>query len=416
MSRHGTNEDNERYTVAECAPVYEPQPAAKSRESGHNEMVPVYQEDPLRSFGVALGSADNNRRFSQASAPPRYSEDGEELPPIDEVEEEESCWSGRCCCKSILHLFISLPIMLTIYVAILMSIRFQFGFDLIGPAGWFVCSLSAFTILNIPYTFLFFGNACRSKEKEPRTSYTFWKYLISSYLFWFILNQLVLALVIPTESFIPDSVSGFSEDLLISSSYYSDNESERVMHACTIENFRLAKVYYSYALVDDDGSTSDYWGDVSILVGGLPKLLKNTDAMTVDETIYLQKTECPSVDLLVHEMFHVYQMKSGSFFENGCLTFWEWLYKQNTERDTMYDYGGEEEMTLQIAKPDGDRKTLSEYNMEQQASIVQDAYIEFKSYADTTFGCTYDSGQVKPVCDIPSPYGDYLQDSGINLE
>ena len=118
------------------------------------------------------------------------------------------------------------------------------------------------------------------------------------------------------------------------------------------------------------GPNAVRWNDVRVCEGGwLDIVFKKNEgrAFTSFHTINLPEGERGDLDLMVHELTHVYQYEKV-----GSLYIGEALHAQAT---SGYSYGGPE--GLQAARESG--KHYKDFNREQQAQIAQDYYeIRFK--------------------------------------
>jgi hypothetical protein len=126
------------------------------------------------------------------------------------------------------------------------------------------------------------------------------------------------------------------------------------------------------------GPTALRWGDVRVAQGGFLGLwyrLKGERAFNMFYTINLPRSgphARENLDILIHELVHVFQYERlGSVY--GA----ESLYAQRTGG---YNYGGAE--GLRQARAQGRR--FGAFNREQQASIVQDYYLQLCHGWDTT--------------------------------
>ncbi len=109
---------------------------------------------------------------------------------------------------------------------------------------------------------------------------------------------------------------------------------------------------------------------VDFYYGGAPRSFPGSAAgMTIYRNVFLQGPDyCPRTSLLVHELFHVYQYDRG-WWSASVLA--HEMYLQATLRWNMYEYGDKED--LQKAFDEG--KPFSDFNPEQQASIVEDYFV-----------------------------------------
>jgi hypothetical protein len=96
--------------------------------------------------------------------------------------------------------------------------------------------------------------------------------------------------------------------------------------------------------------------------------------MTFGNTIYFTDiSPCPLSYLYFHEMTHIWQMNHQRKLLFGFSTIPSWIryvYKQFTDSDVLYDYGGV--AGLRRARQEG--KLFSDFGTEQQAMIVEDRY------------------------------------------
>jgi hypothetical protein len=118
------------------------------------------------------------------------------------------------------------------------------------------------------------------------------------------------------------------------------------------------------------GPTALRWGDVRVAQGGLLGLwyrLKGARAFATFYTVNLPRTgphARENLDILIHELVHVFQYE-----RLGSVYGVESLYAQRTDG---YNYGGVE--GLRQARAEG--RHFCAFNREQQASIVQDYYLQ----------------------------------------
>jgi len=124
------------------------------------------------------------------------------------------------------------------------------------------------------------------------------------------------------------------------------------------------------------GPTGLRYGDVRIAEGGLLRLvfkLNGGRAFTTFHTVNLPTSgghQRSAVDILVHELVHVYQHECvGGAYIGEC------VYAQAT---TGYDYGGPEGLRRDRAAG----KRYRDYNREQQAQIVQDYFVRLRHGED----------------------------------
>ena len=125
------------------------------------------------------------------------------------------------------------------------------------------------------------------------------------------------------------------------------------------------KEYYNQSKVD--------FTNVRLVTGGMPGHFDTAGAMVIDETIYLTKNSCPSIDLLVHEVVHVWQFQTSWWFGSyGASRFFDWQIGQMKCRSCPYDYGGEAGLEEYF---DQGITNIRDLGPEQQAEIVQDFYL-----------------------------------------
>ena len=110
--------------------------------------------------------------------------------------------------------------------------------------------------------------------------------------------------------------------------------------------------------------------------------MSDAGAFEIDNTVYFPKKDwswCPSVDLLVHELVHVWQEQSGYFFGPGApgrairMTLDRWRCSW-----CLYDYGGREgvvsAMESALAGDQAMANVVTAFGAEQMAEIVEDYY------------------------------------------
>jgi hypothetical protein len=126
------------------------------------------------------------------------------------------------------------------------------------------------------------------------------------------------------------------------------------------------------------GPTALRWGDVRVAQGGFLGLwyrLKGDRAFATFYTVNLPLTgphARENLDILIHELVHVFQYERvGSVY--GA----ESLYAQRTDG---YNYGGAEGLRQALSRG----KHFCAFNREQQASIVQDYYLQLCHGWDAT--------------------------------
>ncbi|GMI44813.1 hypothetical protein TrCOL_g6636 [Triparma columacea] len=139
---------------------------------------------------------------------------------------------------------------------------------------------------------------------------------------------------------------------------------------CTREATREVRDFFAtMSGVGGVGEVLDF-SNLVIIYGGLSRWFTGV-AMVVDEAVHLPTSGCGKVSasLFSHELTHVWQVQSGVMFEEGARGFWGWLWEQNTNRAGMYGY---------VLNEDPD-KTFVEYGWEQQASMVNDCFLDWRS-------------------------------------
>jgi hypothetical protein len=126
------------------------------------------------------------------------------------------------------------------------------------------------------------------------------------------------------------------------------------------------------------GPTAIRWGDVRVAQGGFLGLwyrLKGDRAFATFYTVNLPRTgphARENLDILIHELVHVFQYERlGSVYGP------ESLYAQKTDG---YNYGGAEGLRRALAEG----RRFCGFNREQQASIVQDYYLQLCHGWDAT--------------------------------
>lgn len=97
-------------------------------------------------------------------------------------------------------------------------------------------------------------------------------------------------------------------------------------------------------------------------------------------SIFIAKTPlCPSDELFIHEVTHIWQVEQGKFFGfSGPFDFISLFIGYIKDPDSLYDYGGYE--GLKEARAEG--KKFVDFNIEQQANIMADYFLisKYKEY------------------------------------
>ena len=91
---------------------------------------------------------------------------------------------------------------------------------------------------------------------------------------------------------------------------------------------------------------------------------KNRVAMTVKNTIYGNNM---SDGLFIHELVHVWQYKNGLLSPLSA-GLWQLAARAIGQKDKLYNYNV-------VSAGDPNRKPFREYNFEQQAAIIRDAFL-----------------------------------------
>ncbi|GMI12273.1 hypothetical protein TrVE_jg10506 [Triparma verrucosa] len=288
-------------------------------------------------------------------------------------------------CKVLLLLFIQGAMFIPLQTGLLITLRFSFGNYIRGWWGWFMMQILSFficLILFMPIIALVSGKLSLSSRRDGQAMDTLKFYLIN-----LVVMNFLLSFAAPSESMFPTAMT-------------STKLTE--LPACQ-ESLQEAKMFFRSMDERYHGDLIDF-DVVNVVYGGLPKWLKwlgsdySATAMVVDNTVHYYKNECPSTVTLVHELWHVWQVQDGEMFEEGGVGFWKWLLQQMNERSGMYTYE---------IKGDGTQNNpwsrFRQFNWEQQATIVEDAYWRWKG---TAWGCDDDdrTDTLTYPCELQDPY------------
>lgn len=183
---------------------------------------------------------------------------------------------------------------------------------------------------------------------------------VVSYVF---VLQIILLIFFPMLSFIP-------EKTLLRFGVIQDAK----VYSCDIEGrFKVAKTFFQDS-VDFDRIKTVYGGaprNLALLSTFTKIKTKSTSAMVYEDTIYLNSPICPSEELFIHEVTHVWQFQKTVVYGPTWFFRWShWLVKQLIDPVSLYDYGGFE--GLVEAKTTG--KKFTDFGIEQQASIIEDYF------------------------------------------
>ena len=271
-----------------------------------------------------------------------------------ETKDEESTFRkfGRIflCSIAILPLFV-------LHLLLIITFFFQMGNG--GVGGWHLNAFLSITIVLIFAFALSFAYRSITKKKiENKRKFSI------VFIVWgivlMLMNEIALGIVVPTASVLP---------LETFDNHDTFKSSADLTEACTQDlietRWNAVKEYYNESKVD--------FTNVRLVTGGMPGHFNTAGAMVIDETIYLTKHSCPSIDLLVHEVVHVWQFQTSWWFgSNGASRFFDWQIGQMKCRSCPYDYGGEQGLEEYYAQGVRNIRSLGP---EQQAEIVQDFYL-----------------------------------------
>ena len=239
-----------------------------------------------------------------------------------------------------------------------------------GVGGWHLIAFLSFLCIG---TFgmaglVLFVTRCGWKEERRKLCCRMAKYYALvwavSFLMFFVITELLLVLLIPSESFFAIGAIA-SED----ASMFNTSQCD------WFDNVAAAEKFYA-----DQNAPLASKG-IKYVVGGVPRNIGTTKAMVVDNSVYFSKRvkryglngkvttlpHCPSPSLLVHELFHVQDFQTGYFFSKGAPYFWSWLMGQIKSRNEIYNYGNLTAHRVANMAP-------GDFNLEQRAMIVQDWY------------------------------------------
>ena len=278
-----------------------------------------------------------------------------EAQAVDQEERQESK-KGSSCGKIVLYAIAIVP-MFVLHLLLIITFFFQMGNG--GVGGW---HLNAFLSITIVLIFVFsLSFACRSKiENSSKIKKKFSIVFMVWGITLILLNEIALGVVVPTSSVLPLETFD-NHDTLKTSADLTEACTQDLIEA----RWNAVKEYYNQSKVD--------FTNVRLVTGGMPGHFNTAGAMVIDETIYLTKNSCPSIDLLVHEVVHVWQFQTSWWFgSNGASRFFDWQIGQMKCRSCPYDYGGEEGLEEYYARGVTNIRSLGP---EQQAEIVQDFYI-----------------------------------------
>ena len=319
---------------------------------------------------------------------------------VDEDDEARGRTKGKCT-RFLFALFLKTLFFLAIQVFVMLTMRFEFGNELRGPSGWFLCCegglLAAYIVTEgicTPFCFTIWKSVKRKRKERKWKDTVILLFIIHCFNIPFF--QVVLSIFVPNESF------------LLPLETFSTEISSKVSNSCYSRRFDAAETFYTLALNNQRVPSEQNlylidFSSVTVVHGGMPKWTKNAGGMVIDQTIHVDECCCPSTSLLVHELFHVWQVQSGVLFKDGSFGFWEWLWKQIVDRSGSYNYGGEEGLWSAL---EGNTPFI-DFGIEQQAEMMQDSYHKWKNSP-----CVQDLDlnerdlNLSPytVCPIPSPY------------
>jgi hypothetical protein len=238
-----------------------------------------------------------------------------------------------------------------VQVLVVITLRFEVGWAIHGPSGYLFFIILAFVITSLPVVgaWLYWRRRRKdSAEQAPLSIHLLVLYYLLALATNIVLAQFLLAYLIPGNSLLP--VSLFSTDV--------------TEYDCVQDSIAELKAFYasvgSASLVD--------FSSVLVLAGGITGHLTGIP-MVIEETVHLTTPQCPSTSLLAHELTHVWQFQQSEIFSEGVTGFLEWLIDQNTVRDSMYDY----DLSVDV------NKRFLDYGWEQQASMVEDAFLAWRS-------------------------------------
>ncbi|GMH74838.1 hypothetical protein TL16_g06568 [Triparma laevis f. inornata] len=343
------------------------------------------------------GDSERGTSFSGSFRETDGLEMGEFRDTQDTFDEQEEAREKRKAkakkmnyCKILLLVFIQASMFIPLQTVLLITLRFSMGYGIRGWWGWLMMQVLSFficLILFMPIIALVSG-----KLSDRQATDTLKFYCIN-----LVVMNLLMSFGAPSESMFPSAMT---------STVLTDRPACQESIEEVKRFFRSIDERYHDDLIEFD--------PVEIVYGGMPKWFNGfngyqASAMVVDNTVHYSKEECPSTKLLAHELWHVWQVQSGEMFEEGGIGFWKWLVQQMNERDGMYTY---------IIKGDGTQNnpwsTFTDFNWEQQAAIVKDAYDRWKG---AVWGCTDDmrANEVDFPCKLQDPYRIIMQGRGWKL-
>lgn len=274
---------------------------------------------------------------------------------------------------------------LAVYAVLVITFFIETGWFR-GVGGWVGLSLFVYILLVIPILFTFIlwsryfqtdssfknyeevgskedlpqGESLGGKHKEKMRIVL---YVVAGYLFILLLTQVILVFINPVDGIFP--LSPLNADAFAVSEY-------RPAGCDVAGRYAEAVTFFANSTVKASG--------IPVVYGGMPAHFGSASAVVIDSAIYLDFDLCPSVNLLVHEIVHLWQIQTGWWFERGASLYWSVFFERMECADCPYDYGGLQ--GLQAAK--SANKRFLDFGPEQQAQIVQDYYIRVASQATSS--------------------------------
>ena len=282
-----------------------------------------------------------------------------------------------------------------------------------SPGTWFFFGFASFaplvapSILCLTYSWSCRGYRDKSECDQADKSFPRWKRLVLLtslfYALWFVTIEVIFSLANPPASVFP--ISTFSYDLLDASG--GGDPLFQEAKVCTRRNLHRSLAFYSACGLPP---TSPLHRSVSVLSGSLPLYLRTSKTLTIDSTIFVSSADCVPSRILVRQLLHLHQYQSGYLYSGSAPFLWSWLYGHYSGRSgSMQDFGGEVRLTDEGLKPEGIRRDLFDYNVEQQAGIFMLAYDKWREMP----GCEVDDDgegddDGKLLCPIPPPFDDLV--------
>ena len=111
--------------------------------------------------------------------------------------------------------------------------------------------------------------------------------------------------------------------------------------------------------------------------------LEVADAQVIGNAVYMRDGYCPTLDIMIHEVAHVWQTQQGIWLGAFGSTYFKWMIDGLSCRSCPYDYGFVSGLTQALAE----NRKLTSFGIEQQAEIVTDYFrlLDAGSFSDPLF-------------------------------